>query len=152
MRTILWGGSGAQYHPGPTDVNELPPMAGTGFLDMFKDIPDGLPFWLTQDDLDYYEKQFTNSGFFGPVSWYRNLDANFEVLKDLSPERISMPTFFIGGEQDGVIASRLDTIDAINGMTPNYKGKVLIPEAGHWTQQEYPAEFNEALLGFLRTL
>jgi pimeloyl-ACP methyl ester carboxylesterase len=28
----------------------------------------------------------------------------------------------------------------------------MIPGAGHWTQQEAPAEFNAALLGFLRTL
>ncbi|NDA78629.1 MAG: alpha/beta hydrolase, partial [Actinobacteria bacterium] len=136
----------------PTDINELPPMVGTGFLDMFKDVPPHLPSWLTQADLDYYVKQYTNSGFFGPVSWYRNLDANFDVLKDLSPERISMPTYFIGGDKDGVIASRMDTIDPMNALTPNYKGKAIIPGAGHWTQQEKPDEFNAALLAFLRTL
>jgi pimeloyl-ACP methyl ester carboxylesterase len=51
-----------------------------------------------------------------------------------------------------VIASRLDTIDAVNGLTPNYKGSVIIPGAGHWTQQEMPDEFNVALMGFLKTL
>jgi pimeloyl-ACP methyl ester carboxylesterase len=37
-------------------------------------------------------------------------------------------------------------------LTPNYKGKVIIPGAGHWTQQEKPDEFNAALLAFLRSL
>ena len=32
---------------------------------------------------------------------------------------------------------------------PNYLGAAMIDGAGHWTQQEKPAEFNEALLGFL---
>ena len=45
-----------------------------------------------------------------------------------------------------------DTVDATNAQTPNYKGSVIIPGAGHWTQQEKAPEFNEALLGFLKSL
>jgi pimeloyl-ACP methyl ester carboxylesterase len=149
MRTILWGGSGAQYRGVPTD---FPPAEGTGFLDMFPAIPDGLPFWLTEADLDHYVEQFSESGFFGPVSYYRNLDANYEVLKDVPIERVSMPSFFIGGERDGVIAGRPEYVDAMNGMLSGYRGKVMIPDAGHWTQQEAPEATNAALLGFLEML
>ncbi len=149
MHQIMWGASGEMYKGVPT---EFPPMEGTGFLDMFKDVPEQLPTWLTQADLDYYVKQFTNSGFFGPVSWYRNLDANYAVLKDIPASIMTMPAFFIGGEKDGVIAGRPEYVDAMNGLLPNYRGKVMIPGAGHWTQQEAPQEFNDALLGFLRTL
>lgn len=149
MHHILWGASGEMYKGMPS---EFPPMEGTGFLDMFKDIPEQLPHWLTQGDLDHYVEQFTNSGFFGPVSWYRNLDANYQILKDIPADTVSMPSFFIGGEKDGVIAGRPEYVDAMNGLLPDYRGKVIIPGAGHWTQQEAPGEFNEALLGFLRTL
>lgn len=149
MHTILWGGSGELYRGTPS---EFPPMEGTGFLDMFTGIPDVLPHWLTSADLDHYVRQFENSGFFGPVSWYRNLDANFEVLKDLSADLVSMPSYFIGGEKDGVIAGRPEYVDGMNGLLPNYRGKTMIPGAGHWTQQEAPEEFNAALLGFLSTL
>ncbi|MFM8855964.1 MAG: alpha/beta fold hydrolase [Actinomycetota bacterium] len=149
MHQILWGASGEMYKGMPT---EFPPMEGTGFLDMFKDVPEHLPSWLTAADLDYYVEQFTNSGFFGPVSWYRNLDANFALVKDIPTTAVSMPSFFIGGEKDGVIAGRPEYVDAMNDLLPNYRGKVMIPGAGHWTQQEAPKEFNEALLGFLRTL
>ena len=31
-------------------------------------------------------------------------------------------------------------------------GDVLLPGVGHWTQQEAPQAFNEALLGFLAGL
>lgn len=149
MHTILWGASGEMYKGMPS---EFPPMEGTGFLDMFTDVPDVLPHWLTSADLDYYVRQFENSGFFGPVSWYRNLDANFEVLKDLSADLVSMPSYFIGGEKDGVIAGRPEYVDGMNGLLPNYRGKTMIPGAGHWTQQEAPEEFNAALLGFLAAL
>jgi pimeloyl-ACP methyl ester carboxylesterase len=149
MHSILWGASGEMYKGVPT---EFPPMEGTGFLDMFTDVPEHLPTWLTENDLGYYVEQFTNSGFFGPVSWYRNLDANYAVLKDISPDTVTMPSFFIGGEKDGVIAGRPEYVDSMNDLLPNYRGKVMIPGAGHWTQQEAPQAFNEALLGFLRTL
>lgn len=149
MHQILWGASGEMYKGMPS---EFPPMEGTGFLDMFKDVPERLPHWLTEADLDHYVEQFTNSGFFGPVSWYRNLDANYQILKDVPADKVSMPSFFIGGEKDGVIAGRPEYVDAMNGLLPDYRGKVIIPGAGHWTQQEAPGEFNEALLGFLRTL
>jgi pimeloyl-ACP methyl ester carboxylesterase len=35
---------------------------------------------------------------------------------------------------------------------PDFRGSVLIPGVGHWTQQEAPEAFNQALLGFLATL
>jgi pimeloyl-ACP methyl ester carboxylesterase len=149
MHNILWGASGEMYKGMPS---EFPPMEGTGFLDMFTDIPEQLPDWLTQADLDHYVKQFENSGFFGPVSWYRNLDANYEILKDLSPDLVTMPSYFIGGEKDGVIAGRPEYVDGMNGLLPDYRGKTMIPGAGHWTQQEAPEAFNAALLGFLSAL
>jgi pimeloyl-ACP methyl ester carboxylesterase len=37
-------------------------------------------------------------------------------------------------------------------LLPGFRGATIIPGAGHWTQQERPAEFNDALLGFLRGL
>ena len=149
MHNILWGASGEMYKGMPS---EFPPMEGTGFLDMFTDIPERLPNWLTKADLDHYVKQFENSGFFGPVSWYRNLDANYEIIKDLSPDLVTMPSYFIGGEKDGVIAGRPEYVDGMNGLLPHYRGKTMIPGAGHWTQQEAPEAFNAALLGFLVTL
>lgn len=152
MHTIMWGASGEMYRGVPTDIAQLPPMEGTGFLDMFKDVPGHLPSWLPAADLDEYVEQFTNSGFFGPVSWYRNFDDNYDLTKDIPFSVMTMPTFFIGGDKDGVIASRLETIDPINSLMPNYRGSVIIPGAGHWTQQEAPAEFNAALLGFLGSI
>ncbi|MBI3635554.1 MAG: alpha/beta hydrolase, partial [Candidatus Rokubacteria bacterium] len=35
---------------------------------------------------------------------------------------------------------------------PDLRGKLILPNCGHWTQQERPAEVNERLLAFLRSL
>jgi epoxide hydrolase A/B len=94
-----------------------------------------------------YVGQFTASGFFGPLSWYRNLDADFEITRDLRAP--AMPTAFIGGTRDGVIARRPEAVEAMATMLPDFRGTVMIDGAGHWTQQEKPAEFNAALLDLL---
>jgi pimeloyl-ACP methyl ester carboxylesterase len=153
MHTFLWAASGAMYRKRPSD---LPPMEGTGFLESMTrvvgPVPDGLPRWLTQHDLDVYVERFEESGFFGPVSWYRNLDADHERVKDIPNDVIAMPTAFIGGTKDAVIAGRPEYVEAMNALLPDYRGATMIEGAGHWTQQEAPEEFNAALLGFLRTL
>jgi pimeloyl-ACP methyl ester carboxylesterase len=149
MHQIMWGGSGERFRGSPS---ELPPAEGTGFLDMFSDIPTELPSWLPAEDFEQFVQRFEASGFFGPVSWYRNLDANYEVLKELPPSRLTMPAYFIGGTKDAVIADRPEMVDAMADMLPDYRGKAMLEGAGHWTQQEAPEAFNEALLGFLRSL
>jgi pimeloyl-ACP methyl ester carboxylesterase len=150
MRAMLWGASGEVY---VKDRPDPPPMEGTGFLDIIAaagPIPDELPAWLTADDLQVYVDHFRTSGFFGPVSWYRNLDANYERMKDLPVP--SAPSWFIGGTHDLVIADRPGYVEAMDGLLPNHRGNVLLDRIGHWTQQEAPDQFNEALLGFLREL
>ena len=153
MHSIMWAASGEMYRGAPA---EFLPAEGTGFIDSMENmagpIPDELPHWLTQDDLDAYVDSFEASGFFGPVSWYRNLDANYEIVKDIPHSTVSMPSFFIGGTKDGVIAGNPAYVAAMRDLLPNYRGDVMIEGAGHWTQQEAPDEFNAALLAFVRTV
>jgi pimeloyl-ACP methyl ester carboxylesterase len=40
----------------------------------------------------------------------------------------------------------------MQAVLPDFRGAVLLPGIGHWTQQEAPEAFNEALIGFLRSL
>jgi pimeloyl-ACP methyl ester carboxylesterase len=125
-------------------------VEGTGFLDSITRgavMPDGLPAWIDADEFGIYVEQFTASGFFGPLSWYRNLDADYEITKGLAAP--AMPTAFIGGTRDGVIAGRPEAVDAMSTMLADFRGAIMIDGAGHWTQQERPAEFNAALLDLL---
>ncbi|MBJ7292313.1 MAG: alpha/beta hydrolase [Ilumatobacteraceae bacterium] len=43
-------------------------------------------------------------------------------------------------------------IDTMAATLPDFRGGLLIPDAGHWTQQEQPEVFNAALLNFLQTI
>jgi pimeloyl-ACP methyl ester carboxylesterase len=148
MAKVLWGGSGEGFRA-PT---ELPPAEGTGFLTRAAD-PPPLPWsWLTEDDLDRYAAAFARSGFFGPVSYYRNLDANYDLLADRAPSLLTMPSGYISGDKDPVLAMTGGAHDRMAVELPGYRGQTLLPEVGHWTQQEDPRAFNEALLAFLTGL
>ena len=149
MRRWIWVGSAEGYRT-PPSIGDAVPAEGNGFFDAVLAhgaLPQGIPAWLTEADLDRYTEQFEASGFFGPISWYRNLDADWELTRDLPAP--SMPTAFIGGDKDMVIAHRMEYVDSMQTTLPDYRGATIIADAGHWTQQERPAEFNAALLDAL---
>ncbi|MDP6377177.1 MAG: alpha/beta hydrolase [Pseudomonadales bacterium] len=116
--------------------------------------PRGLPGWLTQEDLDYYVVQFEHAGFRGGVNYYRNIGRNWEITADLGSPHITVPTLFIAGEFDIVIAGA--DVSALKArMSPvvdDLREVILIPGVGHWVQQEAAEETNTALLGFLASL
>ena len=116
--------------------------------------PTALPRWLTQADLDYYINEFTAAGFRGGINYYRNIHRNWETTPELAGARVEKPALFIAGEQDVVIArATADQLTArMSPAVPDLRGVVLLPDTGHWVQQERPAETNTALLQFLRGL
>jgi pimeloyl-ACP methyl ester carboxylesterase len=146
MTRTLWGASGDFARL--VAEGKATPGSG-GFLDAMPMPPEQLPAWLTEEDIDVYTAQFEKSGFFGPVSFYRNLDANWELTNVLPIERISMPSAFIGGDRDGVVTMSQGRIDAMPSELPDYRGSTILEGPGHWTQQEDPDGFNAALLKFL---
>ena len=145
---IFWSGSAAGFAM-PTETRK---MAGTGFLTNVA-TPPALPWpWLTAADVGHYGDQFSHSGFFGPLSYYRNLDANYELVKHIGLEQLTMPTFFIAGVQDPVLVMDPSGPQRMQSSLPDFRGHVMIDNCGHWTQQEKPEQFNQALLGFLHEL
>jgi pimeloyl-ACP methyl ester carboxylesterase len=108
-----------------------------------------LPAWLSEHDVDVYAEAFEQSGFFGPVSFYRNMDANWERAKDIPASVYTMPTGFITGSLDPVNFMMPGAAEAMAEALPDFRGATEIDGAGHWVQQERPAETNAALLEFL---
>lgn len=117
-----------------------------GFIDRLPE-PDGLPDWITQDELDHYIAEFSRTGFTGGLNWYRNFDRNWELTAQTPASTIAVPTLFIAGTADPVLGftPRDHVSDVVSG---DYR-EVLIDGAGHWLQQERPDEVNRELLGFL---
>jgi pimeloyl-ACP methyl ester carboxylesterase len=125
------------------------PADGTTFWDWVPPA-ETLPSWLSEADLDVFATEFERTGFTGGINWYRNLDRNWEIGEPFGTRKVEMPAAFVAGVDDPVLAmappSRMD------GWVTDLRVNELIAGAGHWVQQEKPAETNEALLRFLRTL
>ncbi|RKT19615.1 pimeloyl-ACP methyl ester carboxylesterase [Streptomyces sp. 1114.5] len=129
--------------------------AGGKLLDTIPE-PERLPDWLTDADLDAFTAEYDRHGeraFTGGLNWYRNLDRNAELLAAFTGLTVEVPALFIVGEQDLVNAIvPPEVLTHLLGRLPKLRGHVRLPDTGHWTQQERPAEVNEALLGFLKSL
>jgi pimeloyl-ACP methyl ester carboxylesterase len=120
-----------------------------GFLDAAVE-PAGLPGWLTQQDIDCYVAQYAGAGFTGPLNWYRNLDRNWELTAAWQHAPISVPALFLAGDRDPVLT--FVSADSLETFLPGLSKSVLLPGAGHWIQQERPAEVTSAMLEFLTVL
>lgn len=111
--------------------------------------PTRLPRWLSENEFGYYVDQFSRSGLTGPLNWYRNLDSNWESMKAFDGATISHPTLFIAGADDPVLRSTRVNFDRQATTVPGLKRTAILPNCGHWTQQESPGEVNRELIAFL---
>ena len=85
------------------------------------------------------------------MNYYRNFHRNWEITADLQDARITVPTLFIAGEQDVVIAgaNRGRLQGAMRRVVDDLREVFLLPGIGHWVQQEAPDEVNQAMSDFL---
>jgi len=119
-----------------------------GLLDNFS-LPETLPPWLTEQDIDFFTGEFERTRFTGGLNWYRNIDRNWELTPFLNGAKIRQPALFVGGETDGVLVIYRKFYEELEKNMPNLKGKIIIPGVGHWVNQEQPGVVNEFLLEFL---
>ena len=121
--------------------------------DLLSDLPepDDMPAWISDDDLEYYASEFTNSGFRGPLNYYRNMNETWELTVN-APRKITQPALFVAGDKDGVVAMAAEAIAQLTENVPDLRINELLPGIGHWTQQEAPEEVNAVMLRFLEKL
>lgn len=143
------GGGGEGDGPGPASALGANLPSTASFWDWIPPAPT-LPPWLTEADLDVFAAEFERTGFTGGINWYRNIHRNWELSAHLAQTRIEMPALFVAGAQDPVLV--MSDPSRMDGWVTDLRGKVIVPGAGHWIQQERPAEVNDALLGFLAGL
>jgi pimeloyl-ACP methyl ester carboxylesterase len=150
LRRFYYAISG-DVEPGawPTDKD-----ASATLLEGLKD-PAVFPAWLTEADLDYFVHEFEGSGFFGPLSRYRNHTRDFEYLQQFRDRRIEQPAFFVAGNKDAafnMFGMAADPIAIMRGFVPNLESAHVLDGCGHWTQQERPAQVNSLLIPWLQSL
>ncbi|MGF0315415.1 alpha/beta fold hydrolase [Nocardia fluminea] len=123
-------------------------LSARGFLDTGAAEP-ALPDWLSPAEFDYYVQAFTETGFTGGLNYYRNLDRSWERTAQLADE-ITQPSLFIGGSADPVIA--FTPIAKMPAVLTDLRRSLILDGAGHWIQQQRPAEVNAALIDFAREI
>ncbi len=132
---------------------------GSGWLLLTRDVAGGLespgdppapPPWLTSEDLEYFVVEFSRTGFTGGLNWYRNIDRNWELAAGQGGAKVDVPALFVAGERDAVL--RMTPPEIMDDWVLDLRGKVIVPGAGHWIQQERPEEVNAAMLRFLKEI
>jgi pimeloyl-ACP methyl ester carboxylesterase len=149
LRKIYYWASGEGIKAGP----RIDMPADARFLDGRAD-PDHLPAWLTSADLDYYVREFQQSGFRGPLNRYRTSELDFVQQAAVADQRIEQPAAFLAGSLDPVLrfVPGVDLVEMMRDRVSDLRLVRVFDGAGHWLQQERPAEVNEALLEFLARL
>jgi pimeloyl-ACP methyl ester carboxylesterase len=145
---LLYSASG----DGPAGVPVVPP--GGGFLDICAEPPGGLPAWLTSEDIDTFVAEYQDSGFTGPLNWYRNLDRNWELTAAWHHAPVTVPALYLAGDRDLVVtfSGGPGMLPRLRDCAPLLREPVLLSGCGHWTQQERPDEVSKAMTGFIREL
>ena len=140
MRRVMATPNADDQSPG--SLRSRPPE---GFLARIPE-PGHLPPWLTQAEFDHYVDEFTESGFTGPLNWYRCFDRNWELTADTPTHSITAPALFIGGSADPTLA--YTPRERVHELVSGDYREVMI-DGGHWLPEEAPNEVNDALLAFL---
>jgi pimeloyl-ACP methyl ester carboxylesterase len=146
MRRMLGGLNVAAEGMQPVHPAAISADDGRGFVERLPE-PRELPAWLSQDELDHYVAEFGRTGFTGGINWYRNFDRNWHLTAATQDAKVAVPARLIGGSGDPVLALTPPAMQ--DGWLDDDRGTVIVEGAGHWLQQERPAEVNAALLDFL---
>ncbi|EPS69185.1 hypothetical protein M569_05583, partial [Genlisea aurea] len=132
------------------DPPRLPAENPFGFNDSKLRLPD----WLTEEDLKTYSENFDRSGFTGGLNYYRALDLNWELTGGLDGAKVTVPVKLIVGELD-MVYNMVGVKEYVHGGgikrdVPLLEDCVVIPNAGHFINQEAPHLINSHVLDFIR--
>jgi len=108
--------------------------------------------WLMENELSVYASEFGRTGFQGGLQWYRCTDSKRQLaeLEIFSGRTIDVPACFIAGRSDWGVYQFPGAFARMPKACTQWRGAHLIEGAGHWVQQEQPAEVSRLLLEFLR--
>jgi microsomal epoxide hydrolase/non-specific protein-tyrosine kinase len=132
--------------PSGSDVERL----GVRIFDLpgrFRDgpPPDPAAAILSAEDLARYIDAYRRTGFTGGVNLYRNIDRNWETMRDVDPV-IAAPSLMISAEFDFFLPPA--AAETMGDLVPDLE-KALIPDCGHWVMWERPQALNRLMIDWL---
>ena len=124
----------------------------SSMMDSLDEPPPGpLPF-MTDQELHAYAAAFARGGFRGPLNWYRNFPQNAADARAYGDNVIRQPAGFLAGDREMVLAMLPGQLENLREKCADLRAEISLSGAGHWVQQERPAEVNAALIQFLDQL
>ncbi|CAM6104908.1 unnamed protein product [Calypogeia fissa] len=116
------------------------------------DLPDPMPTWLTDEDIQYYVDSFNKTGFTGGFNFYRNYSRTWELTGPWSNKGINTPNLFVVGDLDicYTMARGYFQTPAFKHFVPNLKDLVVLPGLSHFLAEEVPDKINPLILKFLK--
>ncbi len=108
--------------------------------------------WMPEAEMRVFSDEYVRTTFQGGLNWYR---ARIEPrllpeLELLSGRTIDIPSCFIAGRSDWGIYQVPGAIERMQNEVCTRMSEVhLVEGAGHWVQQERPAETARHILAFL---
>ena len=108
--------------------------------------------WLTESELEVYDKEFSRNGFQGGLNWYR-VATTPALMRDLdifAGKKIEVPLLYIAGTKDWLPYQIPGSLERMNEASSIFEGEKWIEGAGHWVQQEQPERVVQELESFLR--
>lgn len=109
------------------------------------------PDWLDEKDLDYFVGEFSRAGFKGGLDYYRSMDRNWALLAPFEDDVIEARVLFLAGERENseqpITSDRMSSI--MKDRVPNLERVVVVPNAGHWLQQEAAALVSQEIISFI---
>lgn len=110
--------------------------------------------WLPEEELAVYAAEYARTGFQGGLQWYRCGTGGRYIpeMQAWSGRTIDVPACFIAGRSDWGVFQKPGDFEAMRETAcTRLRGTHWVEGAGHWVQQEQPAEVSRLLLDFLAT-
>ena len=89
------------------------------------------------------------------MNYYRNIDRNWEMLAPFAGALVTVPALFMVGEYDVTPAfpgMKKQLVANLPRLVPRLRRTIVLPDCGHWTQQECAEEVNAAIIAFLQEI
>jgi pimeloyl-ACP methyl ester carboxylesterase len=146
LKQIYWSASGEGVR---AHTRRHVPRDAT-LMESWDQAPDAPLSFMSDAELQTYANAFQQGGWRGPLNWYRNFPQNRIDAHALGDNIIRQPSAFLAGEYEVVLAMLPNQLENMRAHLADLRMEVRPTAAGHWIQQERPAETNAALIEFLR--
>jgi soluble epoxide hydrolase/lipid-phosphate phosphatase len=128
-----------EFRAAPPEIQEIPAGVFVGDPQLF-----GEPL-LSKEELAVYVDTYRRTGFTGALNWYRALHQDWEEARG-HDFVVDKPALMICAADDWFMPP--DYTEGMEELLPQLE-KHVIPDVGHWVQQEKPDEVNALLVPWL---